>query len=265
MSPDRIYLALATLCFAASFGYAVASLRAGNYRGSWWNFAAMVAGLGFQTAFLGVRGSIHGRCPVTDLGETLVFVSWSMVIIYVLVGRTYRLSLMGVFTAPLVFLSCVLAMVTPFDASSAAEVAAARGGTDWWTEFHIGVSLLAYGAFGMAFVAGLMFLIQERQVRRGTLKILFYNLPPMQNLAVAVLRLLLVGVALMAAGIASAHKIAGGADAHPIWPLYVIWAAYATLVGIKVFRGLAPTSLAKGAMAAFTLALLSLGLISSSG
>ena len=188
MTPDRIYLALATLCFAASFGYAVASLRAGSHRGSWWNFAAMLAGLAFQTAFLGVRGAVHGRCPVTDLGEKLVFVSWSMVIIYVLVGRTYRLSLMGVFTAPLVFLCSLFALVMPFDAQAAAAEAAARGGTDWWTEFHIGVSLLAYGAFGMAFVAGLMYLIQERQVRRGNLKTLFYNLPPMQNLAIAVLR-----------------------------------------------------------------------------
>ncbi len=260
---DRLYLVFATLCFAGSFGYAVRCLRAGSHRGSWWNFGAMAAGLVFQTLFLGERGRLHGRCPVTDIGETLLFLSWAMVIIYLLVGRSYRLSLMGVFTAPLVFVCCLVALLLPFDRGAALAAAAVRPETDWWTEFHIGVSLIAYGSFGMACVAGVMFLLQERQVRRGTLHALFYHLPPMQNLAAAVFRLLLVGVALMAAGIVSAHKIDGAAAGHPIWPLYMIWIAYATLAGAEATRGLAPRSLALGAVAAFTLPVLSLWLIAA--
>lgn len=260
---DSTYLGLATLCFAAGFIYAVVTLRRGAYRNSAWNLLAIGLGLVFQTLFLYERGLIHGRCPVTSLVEILVFVSWSMVIIYLLIGRTYRLSLMGVFTSPLVFVSCALAILSGFDREAAAAAALAKGPADRWTEMHIGVSLLAYGAFGMAFVAALMYLLQERQVRKASLGQLFYNLPPMQNLSVAVFRLLLVGSVLLTAGIASAHAIGETADPHPIWPLYVMWLVYVGLCAWSKLRGMQPRHLALGSIFAFLISLTTLWIVSS--
>ena len=42
---------------------------------------------------------------------------------------------------------------------------------------HIICSLLSYAAFLVAFVSGLLFLIQERQVKRKTMGLLFHHLP----------------------------------------------------------------------------------------
>ena len=264
LAMDRLYLGLATLFFAGGFIYALTCLRAGIYRHSTLNFTAMLAGLVFQTLFLYERGQVHGRCPVTNLVEILVFVAWSMVLIYLVVGRTYRLSLMGVFTSPMVFVACVMALVSPLDLESAIAASQEKGRVDSWSEFTHGISLLANGAFGMSFIAGLMFLIQERQVRKGNLKTLFYNLPPMQNLCSAVLRLLVVGTILLSAGIAASHAIpeaAGDSDPHPIWPLYLIWVVYSGLCTVTFFRGLSPRRLAIGAIGAFLFSLASLWLI----
>ncbi len=263
LAMDRLYLGLATLFFAGGFIYALTCLRAGTYRHSTWNFAAMLSGMVLQTLFLYERGQVHGRCPVTNVVEILVFVAWSMVLIYLLVGRNYRLSLMGVFTSPLVFLTCVIALAFPLDLESAIAVAQAKGRVDAWVEFHVGISLLAYGAFGMSFIAGLMFLIQERQVKKGNLKTLFYNLPPMQNLCSAIFRLLVVGTILLTAGIASAHVISVAGDQHPIWPLYLIWVVYSGLCSVTFFRGLSPRRLAIGATGAFLFPLLSLWFIAA--
>jgi HemX protein len=260
---DRLYLGLATLFFAGGFIYALTCLRAGNYRHSTGNLIAIMAGLVCQTLFLYARGQVHGRCPVTNVVEILVFVSWSMVLIYLVVGRAYRLSLMGVFTSPMVFIACVMALVFPLDHETAIAVARAKGRADAWVEFHVGISLLAYGAFGMSFIAGLMFLIQERQVRRGNLKTLFYNLPPMQNLCSAVLRLLIVGMILLTAGIASAHVISTPGNQHPIWPLYLIWLVYAVLCALNLIWGLSPRRLASGATVAFLFPLVSLWIIAA--
>jgi len=260
---DRLYLGLATLFFAGGFIYAITCLRAGKYRHSTGNFIAIVSGLVCQTLFLYDRGQLHGRCPVTNVVEIFVFVSWSMVLIYLVVGRTYRLSLMGVFTSPIVFFACLMALVFPLDNEAARLVATLKGRADAWVEFHVGISLLAYGAFGMSFIAGLMFLIQERQVRRGNLKTLFYNLPPMQNLCTAVLRLLIVGVILLTAGIASAHVISASGNQHPIWPLYLIWLVYAVLCLSSFLWGLNPRRLAIGAAAAFLFPLVSLWIIAA--
>jgi HemX protein len=260
---DRLYLGLATLFFAGGFIYAIACLRSGKYRHSTGNLISIVTGLVCQTLFLYERGQLHGRCPVTNVVEILVFVSWSMVLIYLAVGRTYRLSLMGVFTSPIVFVTCLMALVFPLDYEAAGVAAGIRGKADAWVEFHIGISLLAYGAFGMSFIAGLMFMIQERQVRRANLKTLFYNLPPMQNLSSALFRLLIVGMLLLTAGIGSAHVITVSGDQHPIWPLYLIWLVYAFLCSVHVFRGLSPRRLAIGATAAFLFPLVSLWVIAA--
>jgi HemX protein len=260
---DRLYISLATLFYAGGFCYALACLRSGHFRHSSWNYAAMAVGLLFQTLFLGVRGDVHGSCPVYGVVEKLVFVSWSMVIIYLLVGRTYRLSLMGVFTSPLVFVSCLLALLLPFDREAALAAAELRGAADRWGEMHKGLSLLAYGAFGMSFISGLMYLIQERQVRRGNLRTLFYNLPPMQHLAAATFRLALVGTILLSGGILSAYGMKGGGSSHMIWPLYVVWAAYALFCVFAVTRGVPPRALARTAVFAFALPILSLWMIAA--
>ncbi len=258
---ERFYLALATLFFAGGFGYAVGCLRSGVYRHSSWNLGAMVGGLVFLSLFLGGRGRIHGRCPVTTVIETLLFVAWAMVIIYLLIGRTYRLSLMGVFTSPLVFLACLAGLLVPFDAAAAQAAAEAKGDVDRWVEMHKGLSLLAYGAFGMAFVSGLMFLVQDRHLRKGKLNAIFYNLPPIQHLATAVFRLAVVGTVLLTGGIIAANATARGADGHVLWPLYVVWLAYAALSVLVVVKGLPSRVLAAAAVGAFVLPLASLWVI----
>ena len=47
---------------------------------------------------------------------------------------------------------------------------------------HVTCSLLSYVAFLAAFVSGLLFLIQERQLKRKTLGALFHRLPSLETL-----------------------------------------------------------------------------------
>ena len=264
MDRDRLFLVCAAVFFCGGFLYAITSLRSGHYKKSMWNFLAMFLGMAFQSMFLAECGQIHERCPVTNLLEILVFVSWSMVIIYLLFGSSYRLSLMGVFTSPLVLIICIVAALMPFDKDQAIQVALDHGGAETWTEFHIGISLISYGSFGMACIAGAMFLMQEHHVRSGKLETLFYHLPPMHNLSKAVFRLMFFGVILLAAGIFSAEKIPPPpkGDSHPLWPLYVIWLLYAGICFLEFFRGMVARRLSQFAVFAFLISLLSLLVIS---
>ena len=101
---DDLYLILATLAFLGGFVLAAISWRRESDRPHGLNIPLAVAGLVFQTLFLRERGELHGRCPITNGAEVLVFVSWSIVIMYLALGRAFRLSLLGVFTMPMVFL-----------------------------------------------------------------------------------------------------------------------------------------------------------------
>lgn len=258
---DRLYLAISSTFFLAGILYAVLALTSGKYRQSGWNLIAIAGGFSFQTAFLYVRGQVHGRCPISNLPEILIFLAWAMAIIYFLFGPTYRLSLLGLFTSPLVFLLQLPGLAVHFD-RDAALARASTTALEPWTELHVSVALLAYGAFAMACVAGVMFLVQEGQIQKRQLNALFYNLPPINTLTKTILRLLGLGLVLLATAIASAYKIPGGTDSHSIAPLYVVLAAYSVLLGTALTRGLAPRRLATLAVAAFAFPIISLWLVS---
>ena len=47
---------------------------------------------------------------------------------------------------------------------------------------HMGCSLLSYAAFLVAFISGMLFLVQERQLKRKTMGLLFHRLPSLDVL-----------------------------------------------------------------------------------
>src|SRR6266852_227489 len=171
---DRELLIVSTLCFFFAMVRTALAVRVGNYRPGGFNFLAIGLGFLFQTAFLSLRGHALGRCPITNLFEVFIFLAWSVSLIYLLVGPAYRLSLMGAFTAPLILVIQLFALLAPIDQPHMAKMA-----VNPWLEFHASISLIAYGAFALACVAGLMYLVQERQLKRHQLNSLFYYFPPL--------------------------------------------------------------------------------------
>ena len=142
---DRFFLVISTFCFLLAVVRTGFAMRAGLYRPVRFNFFAIIAGFAFQTAFLSVRGHALGRCPLTNLFEVFVFLAWSVALIYLLIGPAYQLSLMGAFTAPLVFVLQAFSLVAPLDRPPGPRLPA-----NPWLEFHASISLIAYGAFALA-------------------------------------------------------------------------------------------------------------------
>ncbi len=112
---DRYLLFASTACFLVAIGHTVLELRGKVFRPMRFNFVTVALGFVFQTAFLYVRGHAVGRCPITNLFEVIVFVAWSIALFYIVVGPAYRLSLMGAFTAPLVVVLQLVALLAPID------------------------------------------------------------------------------------------------------------------------------------------------------
>ncbi len=250
---DRLLLIAATLCFFASFGYTLYALGAGRFRPGRINLVAILAGFLFQTGFLYLRGQAEGSCPLNSLFDVLVFQSWALVLIYLVIGSTYRLSLHGAFTAPLAFLLILSALVLPIDPSPVRRVV-----TSPWVEMHAALSVVAYGAFGLAGIAGLMYLVQERQLKRHTTSQLFYNLPPITDLAVANKRLLWLGFGLLTAGFLAGIVSSMPVNTIKFWASSAIWLLYGLILGLSRLRSLAPRQLAALSIGIFALAMIAL-------
>ncbi len=253
---DRVFLLASTVCFFFGFATTMYALGARLLRPSRWSLAIMSAGFLFQTGFLHLRGQVVGRCPLTNLFEVLVFLCWAIVLLYFVVGGAYRLSLLGTFTAPLVFLLQTIAQLLP----SAGLPAIAKPSAGFWPELHAALALISYGAFALACVAGVMYLVQERLLKKHRLNSFFHTLPPIADLSVALQRVVLAGFVLLTAGLISG--LLAGSPAYYKATMIVsgfVWAPYGLLLFLRWRRALSPLRFASLAVGAFILALFTLG------
>ena len=210
----------------------------------------ILIGFALQTAFLTLRGQALGRCPITNLFEVLTFLGWSIALIYMVIGPAYRLSLMGSFTAPLVLLLQLIALLTPMHGPQAAPIR-----PNGWLEFHASISLIAYGAFALACVAGVMYLVQERQLKTGELHSIFYHLPPLPTLFSAMKRLLWIGFILYTAGLLSGFFTGEPLPWTKVIFAFGIWMVYGAILIGPHLRAIAPRRIAALCIAAFAAAL----------
>jgi len=223
---DRLWLLLATLGYLASAGWGLYSLGSQRPVANRGTFLLIIAAFALQTLFLHQRGSAIGHCPITNLFETLAFFSWSLVLTYLVVGPAYRMSILGAFTAPIVFLINFFALTTPIDVHNAMPP------LGWQLELHATLALLGLGVLGVAALAGLAYLIQERQLKRRALTSWFYTLPDVGQLELVQQRVLVWGFTIFSAGAVLGFFIPHQTSedwVKIVWSA-VVWSLYAALV-----------------------------------
>jgi HemX protein len=246
---ERQLLLGSTLCFLVAVAHTLATLRDGVFHPRRFNFFAIALGFALQSAFLSVRGHALGRCPITNLFEVFIFLAWSVTLIYLAIGPAYRLSLMGAFTAPLVLLIQTFALLAPIDIPHPVRMT-----VNPWLEFHASISMIAYGAFALACVAGVMYLVQERQLKTHQLHSIFYHLPPLTNLFAAITRLLWLGFALYTAGLLSGFFTGGPLPRLKMICAFAVWIFYGAILQGRHLHRLAPKRIATLCVLAFSAA-----------
>lgn len=248
---DRWLLLVSTLFAVIGGTWGMVSVHRG--RRNRWTVVWMLAVLLCQLGFLALRGQARAACPLADRGEILVFLSWSLTLFYLLVGPAYRISLLGVFTAPVVVIFQSMALMPGVLSAHPARVI----GGNPWHETHSATSVLAYGALALAAVAGVMFLVLDRQLKEHHLKSgLFRNLPPVRELLISLTRLLWMGGGLLSIGILAGLLMPHdkSATGHFVAAL-AVWVAYAALLGVKSVRGMTGRRLSLLAVLLFVLSL----------
>src|ERR1700745_525308 len=218
---DRSWIWLAAYCFVLASAYSGYTLFAGKFMAPRLTFGLVAAGFVCQTIFLGIRGHEGGRCPITNFFELLTFLSWSMILIYLVIGSSYRLSLLGVFTTPFAGLLSIWALLQP-----ESEAVPVKHPVNPWLEAHTSFSIVACGAFALAGLAGLMYLIQERQLKTRRPSSVFFRLPPIRPLVVANSRLLWLGFGLFTIGLGTGFMIGSRINwVQAVWSI-LVWCVF---------------------------------------
>src|SRR4051812_19439438 len=120
-----------------------------------------------------------GHYPLFGLRETSSFLAWTLVATYGLVIFRYRAQAIGSVTLPLVTVLTFIASVTR-DTSSAATVTDVNSA--WLFPVHTTLLIFAYAAFFVVFIASIMYLLQERELKLKTFSAIFHRLPSLATI-----------------------------------------------------------------------------------
>lgn len=166
-----------------------------------------------QTAYLVSRYLLTGYAPVTSLHEAVAFFAWATTWAYLSFRWRYTVKNFGTFVSLLIFILLVIS--ASVSRKTAPLVPALRSP---WLPVHAGVSLIAYGFLALAFCGGLMYLLQERELKTKRFGYFFSRLPSLEALDQLNSHCLTAGFLCLTFGI-----ITGAIWAHQAWGTYWQW------------------------------------------
>src|SRR5256714_2279621 len=178
----------------------------------------------------------EGRYPLFGLRETLSFLAWTLVATYGLVIIRYRTQALGSFTLPLVAVLTFIASVTRDTSAATGTVTDVNAA--FLFPIHTTLLVFAYAAFFVVFIASVMYLLQERELKLKTFSAFFHRLPSLTTVNEIATLAAGVGLTLISLGILTGMLLSSERDgriwqndpkeilAAITWLLYVILILY---------------------------------------
>lgn len=199
-----------------------------------------VAGLAGHTAGILLRwlesySLGYGHAPLSNLYESLIFFSWVLILICLIVEKTYKNPTIGVFTTPMAFLVIAYASLPSIDDRIQPLIPALKSN---WLIAHVITCFVGYAAFAAAFGISLMYLFKVRDPEgKNTL---LARLPGLGELDELTHQMVMFGFLFLTAGIITGAVWANSAwgrywgwDPKETWSL-ITWFIYATLLHARM-------------------------------
>lgn len=262
---DRSWLWIAAAFYLVGFLLGtIALLRHGRPSGVA-TYTLIAIGYAVQLVGLGVRGRAVGGCPLGNQFEFFQFTAWSATTLYLVVGVTFRNSLLGYFT------SCMAAALTTISLLIPAWDATRRShifGGDPWLELHAALALFSYGVFALLSLTSLMYLLRNHALKSKHLDGRLSSLPSIMDLDHIGVRLLGTGVAILATSLAVGAvywlRDLASVNFAKLASTVLVWIAYAASFGLRLRGRLLAKRFAWTCLVLFAAALLSLWAVDQS-
>ena len=254
---DRHFFLLAVCLYGASLIYSVFLWRKGFRRDDWVNYGLLAIGVALHTVAMLKRGLTLHSCPVNNLYEATTFLLWALGLASLVYSLMPKLKFLTAFTAPVLFTVGVFALMPALDPPHGPKPEFSGA----LRSLHAATILQAYGAFGLASAAAVMFLAQQRDLKVHKLRALMSFLPSIQRLEMITTRLAVVGFALMTFGLSAGAILARQdgvaylADLKVVWS-GLLWLVYLEMLVAHKFFGRSSRRFAIGIVVAFVFLLL---------
>ncbi len=206
----------------------------------------LLAGFLAQTVAIGLRWYESyelgiGHAPMSNLYESLVFFSWTIIMLYLYIEYKYKLSILGAFVTPFAYLGMAYATISPSVNENIQPLVPALQSN--WLISHVVTCFLGYAAFAVSCGVSFTYILKKRyEDRQGTGGVMA-AFPASQVLDELVYKAIAVGFPLLTIGI-----VTGAAWANYAWGTYwswdpketwslITWFIYAAFLHARVTRG----------------------------
>jgi cytochrome c-type biogenesis protein CcsB len=181
-----------------------------------------------------------GHAPLSNLYESLVFFSWTLMLLYLILEWRTKNRTIGTFVTPLVFLAMAYASFSPNISSQIQPLIPALKSN--WLISHVITCFFGYAAFALSFGISIMYLLKRLDTAEKDNR--FLRLIP----SAAILddlnyQMIVIGFLMLTLGI-----ITGSVWAHSAWGTYwswdpketwslITWLVYASVIHTRLVRG----------------------------
>lgn len=208
---------------------------------------AIVLGLVAHLVSLIIRTTIARQMPQhtwyvpwSNWFESFSFFAIVIAAQYLLIQRKTELPVLGAFVTPLIFLNMMMAIRSPFGTQIPNLPPALQS---YWMAIHVPVMFIAYSAFGNAFAVGLVYLVQEYQLKSKKPSHLLFRLPSLEELDHLIYRIIMIAFPILTVGVALGARWAydawgryWGWDAKETWA-FITWLVYLIYLHMRLVAG----------------------------
>ena len=211
----NISMAIYLICF---LGYLVFATSRNKILGTL-STSLMIIGLvihsgGLVVRWLETHQTGYGYIPLSNMYESLIFFSWTIVLIYLILEFKYQQKIIGVFVTPFAFLAIALTSIVPSINAKITPLMPALQSN--WLTIHVTTCFFGYAAFAVSFGVSILYIIQDRKNSRneGSSK----WLPSTAVLDEINYKSIVIGFPMLTLGI-----VTGAAWANYAWGSYWSW------------------------------------------
>ncbi|PLX48612.1 MAG: c-type cytochrome biogenesis protein CcsB [Desulfobulbaceae bacterium] len=190
----------------------------------------LAAGI-LHTITIVARYLAAGHTPLTTHHDTISFFAWSVTWAFLSFRWRYQIKNFGSFVSPV-----ILALMTVGLCSSKAITELPPALQSVWLPIHASIAIAANGFLALGFCGGIMYLLQDRELKKKRFGLFYHRLPSLEALDHLSQHCLTIGFPLLTLGIMTGSlwaKQAWGAywqwDPKETWSL-ITWLLYASLL-----------------------------------
>jgi ABC-type transport system involved in cytochrome c biogenesis permease subunit len=253
--------------YVAGMAFAVAALVTKRRTPFRLAVGAMLVGFLIHSAALVADAISSGHLPLYGMQEVTSFLGWSLVLYFLIVQWRYPSVALAAMLFPTATTLTLISALAPVIDETPESLAA----SPLLFSVHTGLLFLAYAAFLIMFMAGLMYVAQEREIKGKRFGAIFHRLPSLDACDSIGFRAAMLGFLLLTLGIAAGviwsrrkYGIYTKGDAVEVLA-YCTWFIYLLLLHYRLTAGWRGRRPALVAIVGFGLVVFSLVVVKLTG